>query len=506
MISRGLSVGVSDDRGIEKILNVLTILRSGGDYTKDYVSNLRRGVAQHMEMEHQFICLTDTVDEEFYEEETGVHWKPLLYDYPGWWSKVEAFRPSLEGLGRIWFMDLSCIPVGDLDEMAAYAGPACITSDFYYGGPSQSILSFAPGEMRPLWDLFMSDPEHWMREGDKRIPPNFGDQILVNEVFGPDGLDRWQDLYLGQVVSFREHCKEGVPIGARLVKFHGHPRIHDCEEPWVRAAWRVGFRNAEYLPGVNTMIDTILGQVRYNSENQDVPWLKSPEKPKKHICIVGGGPSLKDDLAGIRLRKRLGHTVWALNGTHNYLIANKIIPDACVIMDARPENVRFLENPHKRVNYMLCSRVHPSLFDAVKGFKSTLWHSYEEGVPEYLADHHNDKPWAAFTGGGTVGLRAMTMAEGLGFTFIHLYGMDSSYEDDKNHAYQQDMNDGERVDDVFVGSNKFRAAPWMIKQVECFQDQYRQLTAKGIKVSVHGRGLLPHTAKLMGNSGESSFE
>lgn len=373
------------------------------------------------------------------------------------------------------------------------------------GGPSQSVLSFAPGEMRAVWDLFNEDPEFWMEEGDKCIPPNFGDQILVNTVYGQSGLKRWQTEFPGQIVSFKEHCNDGVPIGARLVKFHGQPRIHDCQEPWVIAAWNTGFRKAEYINGCNTIIDTILGQVRHNSGRQDVKWLKRPVRALKHVCIVGGAPSLRGEIEGLKLRKRLGHKIWALNGAGEFLIENGITPDAVIIMDARPENLKFLQNPHKRVEYMICSRVHPSLFDALEGYNVTLWHSYDEGIVEYLEENHSDKPWAAFTGGGTVGLRAMTIAEALGCKFIHLYGMDSSYEDDANHAYEQAMNNGERVDDVFVGDRKFRAAPWMIRQIEDFQTQFGQLTEKGVKVSVHGDGLLPFVATLMGQTGENSF-
>ncbi len=487
------------------MLNVLTVFKSGGDYTRDYVIGLRRGIAQHMKPEHRFICLTDAVKETVFDDDWNIQWEPLRHDWPGWWSKVEMFRPDLERYGRILFLDLSCLVVGDLDDIALYDGPACITSDWYHGGPSQSVLSFAPGEMRAVWDLFKSDPDKWMERGDKRIAPDFGDQVLVNEVYGLDGLKRWQTELPGQVVSFKVHCGTGVPKGARLVKFHGEPRIHDCQEPWVREAWTRGFNLVRYTSGCNTGIATILGQVKHNSEAKGVKWLRRPVRAKKHVCIVGGAPSLADDLDGIKLRKRLGHTIWALNGAHDYLIERGIVPDALLIMDARPHNIKFLEHLHKRVEYMLCSRCHPSLFDAVKGYKVTLWHSYDEGVAEYLEVEHSDKPWAAFTGGGTVGLRAMTMAEGVGYKFIHLYGMDSSYEDDAGHAYAQPQNDDERVVDVFVGDRKFRAAPWMVRQVENFQEQYPMLAEKGVRVSVHGRGMLPYVAGLMGTTGENSF-
>ena len=78
---------------------ILTTYKSGGDYSKEYVSNLRRGVAQHLSIDHQFICLTDTVAKETYEEETGGRWKPLVNDWPDWWAKVGCCSPDVEARG-----------------------------------------------------------------------------------------------------------------------------------------------------------------------------------------------------------------------------------------------------------------------------------------------------------------------------------------------------------------------------------------------------------------------
>ena len=91
--------------------------------------------------------------------------------------------------------------------------------------------------MTEVWEIFNDDPSGLMAKGDLGRKPDFGDQLLFNIQFGHDGLDRWQDLYPGQVVSYKVHCKDGLPKDARLVKFHGKPRIHDCNDPWVQEAW-----------------------------------------------------------------------------------------------------------------------------------------------------------------------------------------------------------------------------------------------------------------------------
>ncbi len=255
----------------------------------------------------------------------------------------------------------------------------------------------------------------------------------------------------------------------------------------------------------NTAPETILEQVRFNSERPGLKWLQPTGRRLKHVCIVGGAPSLKDNIESLRRRKRRGQAIWALNGVHDYLIGHKIIPDVCVIVDAQEHNIEFLRNPHPKVGYLIASRCHPSLFDALEGYNVTLWHTWDEGAEDYLKVSRPGKPWAVFAGGGTVALRTLAAVEGLGGKNAHLFGVDSSYQDDVNHAYSQPMNDGEKVEEVYIGDRQFRAAPWMIKQVEDFHEQFRQLTEKGIKISVHGEGLLPYVASLMGQAEESSF-
>jgi hypothetical protein len=47
----------------------------------------------------------------------------------------------------------------------------------------------------------------------------------------------------------------------------------------------------------------------------------------------------------------------------------------------------------------------------------------------------------------------MSLAFGLGYRKIHLYGFDSSYREDTHHAYMQNLNDGDLVVDVLAGDS-----------------------------------------------------
>lgn len=193
---------------------------------------LRDAVARNLTLPHRFVCLSDV-------DVPTVETIPLRHDWPRWWAKVEMFAPEHDALGRKLYLDLDTVITGNIDGFGAYDGPACITRDFNFGCPSQSVLNFAPGSMRHLWDAFIAEPERWMKDGDKMIAPHFGDQVLMTKVHGDRPIDFWQDRLPGQLVSYKNDCREGLPADARIVCLHGKPK--QCDFPpdhWVLNYWK----------------------------------------------------------------------------------------------------------------------------------------------------------------------------------------------------------------------------------------------------------------------------
>lgn len=214
------------------MITVLCVLRSGGVYTPEWVTRLRDAVARNLTLPHQFVCLSDVAV-------PAVGTVRLRHDWPRWWAKVEMFAPWNEGLGRVLYLDLDTVITGNIDDFADYDGQACITRDFNFGCPSQSVLNFAPGSMRHLWDAFVSAPDAWMADGDKMIAPHFGDQVLMTKVHGDRPIGFWQDRIPGQLVSYKNDCRAGLPSNARIVCLHGKPK--QCDFPpdhWVGNYWK----------------------------------------------------------------------------------------------------------------------------------------------------------------------------------------------------------------------------------------------------------------------------
>lgn len=260
-----------------------------------------------------------------------------------------------------------------------------------------------------------------------------------------------------------------------------------------RKAWMIQIEGFE--TGLNTAMDTMIAQAIENL-GRDLPlFVEQPENSAEAI-IIGGGPSLADNLTNIRFHKGRGGVIFALNNTHDWMIERGIVPDFHVMLDARPENARFVANPRRDVTYLIASQCHPSVFDALQGQNVIVWTACTD-TPENdqrIAAKFPGKPIMMIGGGATVGLKTMNLAYLWGFRRFSMYGMDSSYRGEANHAYRQELNDGESRMPIHAAGRDFICAPWMAKQTMEFQGQYRQLTGLGCRITVHGDGLLPHVA------------
>lgn len=443
-------------------LTVLTIYKTGGVFGPEYVTRLRDGVAKNLTVPHNFVCLTDSPVE-------GVDCLPLLHDWPGWWSKVEMFAPDLP-FSRVLFIDLSSVVTGSLDDMAAQDG-IVITRDWYHGGPSQSVLLYTVGDFRKTWDAFVERPAYWMEKGDKRIPPDFGDQVLMNHTDIPK-MRYWQNVLPGHLVSFKVHGKQP---GARLVKFHGRPKPHEVN--WLE--------QVEYKQSLNTPPETMLENAKANWQ-RGLPRFAETEAHDRRMILVAGGPSLEDSLLHLRFAKG---DVFALNGAHDYLIERNLVPDYMVMLDARPDNAVFVSNPHKSVKYMISAVCDAAVFDALDGHDVEIWANEMGGMADTLPD-----ATVLVGGGATVGMKSMYLGYLMGYRKFEFYGFDSSYRGDDNHAWKQPLNDGEDRVSVFTGGKEFICAPWMAKQGQEFLDQARTLLGLGCEINVIGEGLIPAIA------------
>jgi uncharacterized Rossmann fold enzyme len=461
------------------MLNVVTVNAQnyhgrGVEYTNILYDSIRRNLPEGYE--GKFIVFSDTL--EGYDE--GIEVRPLPHQLDGWWNKLGLFKPHVfENGDRIVYFDLSCVITGRLDDLMNYAGEFAILRDFYVDeGYQSSVMAWEAGKYDHIWQRYV--------EADYEIIDG-GDQCWIERMVYAKLL---QDLFPQMFISYKLHGKT-IPTDASVVIFHGHPKPHECDG-WVELIWKVGgLARAELDTICNTEKEAILDNIR-SVITRDLSWFDFDYKTHQDFaCIVGGGPSLKDSLGKLKLRQSLGHKVFSTNNTHDYLINNGIIPDFHVMVDARPENAAFVKTPHKQVKYYIASMCHPDVFDALQGFDVTVFHCNVDGAYELLKDIKH-KPVHLLGAGTTVGIRAMLIAELMGYRDLSLYGMDSCVTD-IHHSYPQPLNDNDRIISAVYGDKAFKCAPWMIGQAQDFIEFVMRFTGR---VSVAGEGLLAHIASM----------
>lgn len=204
-------------------INVVCVLRSGGDYDAEYVERLQKGVAEHLKKPHKFVCLSDF--------DVPCRRIPLAYDWPGWWSKMELFRPDLTG--DLLFFDLDTVIVGDLKDIASQRALTMLR-DFFAPQYLASGVMYLPWfERGEVWRRWIKDPDGHMKE-----QRGHGDGGFLRDVFRKRP-QVWQEEFPGQIVSYKGHVRvpqhpiekgDGtVPKNARVVCFHGKPRPRDVQ-------------------------------------------------------------------------------------------------------------------------------------------------------------------------------------------------------------------------------------------------------------------------------------
>ena len=213
------------------MLTVLSVLTSGGIYDASWVRKLRDAVARSLAVPHRFACLSD---------QHGVECEriPLLHRWPGWWSKLEAFRPGVI-TGPTLYLDLDTVLVGSIDALVGIPCEFAMMRNFHRPEmPGSSVMWFAQEPPAEVYAIFAERPDyHIAHHNEHRAGPYLGDQAFIWEALRRE-VDFIDDhIPAGLVRSYKKHCRAGLPAGTAVVAFGGPFKPSNVADPWVRHAW-----------------------------------------------------------------------------------------------------------------------------------------------------------------------------------------------------------------------------------------------------------------------------
>lgn len=188
-------------------MKIACVLKPSHEYDTDYVEHFLRGLQRNLD-KYEFMLIS------------GSEW-------PGWWSKMQLFSPEITG--DLLYFDLDTVITGPLTDILA-VDKLTVLSDFNVPNRMASGMMFIPEDERGyIW-------EHWIKSPDEHMAQwrGHGDGGFLSQFW--EGAARWQDLLPGQIVSYKNHCKDMVPEDARVVCFHGRPRPRDV-------GWKLKWKN-----------------------------------------------------------------------------------------------------------------------------------------------------------------------------------------------------------------------------------------------------------------------
>ena len=183
------------------MLTVACVLRSGGAYGPEDVRKLGQGVLRHLKQPHSFVCLSDAPLGEGLDDLRI----PLKHDWPGWFSKLELFRPGLF-LGPVLYFDLDTVILRDLDEVTVTGEAEVVHGlanlvmlrDRRHSHILGSGIMYWHGEstlLHALYERFALDPLYYMRK--YRQMPNLGDQSFIVDTLDEGSIAAWPEGLFG---------------------------------------------------------------------------------------------------------------------------------------------------------------------------------------------------------------------------------------------------------------------------------------------------------------------
>jgi len=166
---------------------------------------------------------------------------------PSWWSGMVFWAKDPPGIATstILYLDLDQVIVGNLDNIInypsahacmkdypAHACPpgkendACVSTTLIRNGAGAKVWEEYLQAGRPTWDVL----------SHKKGPLPMAAQELVNGAkYGVQKdlfPEKWICSYKLQVLKY------GLPDDCRIVAFHGRPKMHECNETWIKENWR----------------------------------------------------------------------------------------------------------------------------------------------------------------------------------------------------------------------------------------------------------------------------
>jgi hypothetical protein len=237
---------------------------------------------------------------------------------------------------------------------------------------------------------------------------------------------------------------------------------------------------------------------------------------KKTMIIAGYGPSLKDTLPELSDDIAKGGDLYTTSGAHGFLLKRRIVPVGHIEIDPRPHKAVALGETDARIAYFLASVCSREMFDAVHGREIYLIHAHSSDGETSLIRNMDPGALIIDMMATTVGLAAISIGMTLGYRRFSIYGMDCSFEVDKEFLnwprdkdFSSDVrgrvachagphpNEDQPIYRVWVGNRPFVTSPQLLQSAQDYMMLTSSPLLKWCGFKLHGPGFLANLERFV---------
>jgi hypothetical protein len=171
-----------------------------------------------------------------------------------------------------------------------------------------------------------------------------------------------------------------------------------------------------------------------------------------------------------------------------------ITPTYHVDVDPRQHKAQLIgDDISSETEFLMCSICHPKVFDHLEKYTNniTLWHGYDGNNADEVLKIIPKGEWV-LTGGSSVGLRALVICRFLGFTNIHIFGMDGNFPKDGLRHASYHPNAPKEYVTVDIEGITYYTTPAYYLCAQQFFHEWKLLP--DVNITLHGNGMVQHMA------------
>jgi len=230
-------------------------MKWGTKFPASYVNTLASMVKRHLPPPYRFVCFTDDSN----GLDAGIEARPLpemqldkALPERGW-RKLTILGNNLGGglTGQALFLDLDVVIIGGLRPFFDVKGEFIIVQEWNFRDKiigNSSVFRFEIGQHQDVLDNFL--------EHGEVIRSTYRNEqaYLSHSIYKKEMLTYWNAEWCR---SFKRHCLQPfplchflppkLPVGARIIVFHGNPNPDAVQKGWVGHCGLRAARPAQWI-------------------------------------------------------------------------------------------------------------------------------------------------------------------------------------------------------------------------------------------------------------------